>query len=68
MVADSVRYNFEQNEGVAFNVRGRYGELYFRNETRPGDPSGPQFQVLLAMTGAEGAPEIQLFPGRPVGE
>ena len=43
--ADSVRYNFDQGEGVAFNVSGSHQPVYFR-ATPDHDPAKPQFQKV----------------------
>jgi hypothetical protein len=47
--AQSLRYNFDQNEGVAYNARGQYGPVYFRTHPKGKDKAAgetPQFQVV----------------------
>ncbi len=46
--ADSLRFNFREGEGVAYNVSGQHGFIFFRNAAREGDlpPNTPQLQKL----------------------
>ena len=43
--ASSLRYNFRSNEGVAFDVEGRYGRLFFRTDWDE-DENGPSFRRI----------------------
>jgi lipopolysaccharide assembly outer membrane protein LptD (OstA) len=46
--AQSLRYNFNQSEGVAYKVNGQYMPVYF-HARQPADPRGtepPQFQMI----------------------
>lgn len=46
--ADSMRYNFAEGEGVAYNVSGVHGPLYFRSASKPGEKElgDPQFEKI----------------------
>lgn len=47
--AQSMRYNVDRSEGVAYDVHGQYGPVYFRTHGLNGDhdpAAGPQFQMI----------------------
>lgn len=46
--ADSMRYNFAENEGVAFNVEGEYEPMFFKSEPSPEDEAAgvPPFRQV----------------------
>lgn len=49
ITADSIRYNFKEDEGVAFNASGTHTPVFFRPASAKGEKKGreiPQFQKV----------------------
>ena len=58
--ADSLRFNYGTDEGVAFNAQGNIPPVYFSSALRPGDELSGEPQLLQV---SPGGIHIQKHPG-----